>query len=216
MKTKIFFGHLAAVVLSLLLFACSGGTTADNQANKNSANAVGGNSNGERTANPSSNANANIEKPAETGFVLPETKPIENGKTHTVGGITVTVPADWKKVDQKEGWAKFQSPDKIELGVGRSYDMVKGDLLSEFVRIKKENPNYKAMTRAIDGELGILLLNEKSSVMNADILSWETFPPPDAKGYAVRRYVQLYCPAGAYEQNKQKMFDVLFSTKLQR
>lgn len=193
----------------LLIVSCSG--TSDNQPNKNTTNAV---SNSEPTT--SANANTNAEKPTETGFELPTAKPIENGKPQGLNGITVTVPTNWKKIDGKEGWIKFQSPDKIELFVQRTYDLQPLDMTAEFIKLRKENPTYKAMMRAIDGELGILYLNEKNSIMNGDVLSWTTFPPPDAKGYAVKRTVMLICPAGTYEQNKQIMFDVLFSSKLQR
>lgn len=200
---------ITLVAICLLIVSCGG--TADNQTNKNTTNAV---SNREPTN--SANANTNAEKPTETGFELPTAKPIENGKPQGLSGITVTVPAGWKKVDGKEGWIKFESPDKIQLFIQRMYDLQPRDMTAEFIKLRKENPDYKAMMRAIDGELGILYLHEKSSIMNGDVLSWTTFPPPDAKGYAVKRMVTLVCPSGTYEQNKQIMFDVLFSTKLQR
>lgn len=199
---------ITALIILLLLAAC-GGKTTDNQTNKNSANnAVNRES--------SNSANANTEKSSETGFELPTAKPIENGKTHSLAGISVTVPADWKKIDAKEGWMKFESPDKIQLFIQRMYDLQERDMMAEFVKLRKENPDYKPMMPMIDNELGILYLAEKDNIMKGDVLSWTTFPPPDAKGYAVKRMVTLVCPPGTYGQNKQIMFDVLFSTKLQR
>ncbi len=197
---------LSIIAISLFLVSC-GEQAANNQRNNTNANNAA-------NREQEKSANTNTEKSADTGFELPTAKPVENGKSQSLTGIAVTVPADWKKVDAKEGWIKFQSPDKIELIIQRMYDLQPRDMMGEFILLRKENPNYKAMMRAIDGELGILYLNENSSVMNGDVLTWMTFPPPDAKGFAVTRMVTLVCPAGTYEQNKQIMFDILFSTKL--
>lgn len=199
-----------AMIGGSLLFSGCGIFKAENQTNSNS------NAAGNREQTGKSNANINADKSSETSFALPSPRPIENGKPQSVGGITVTVPADWKKVDQKEGWAKFVSPDKIELYLNRSYDLQERDLMAEFIKLRRENPTYKTMTRAFDGELGILYLAEKYNILNGDVINWTTFPPPDARNYAVKRSVMIVCPSGTYEQNKQIMFDILFTVKLQR
>ena len=199
-------------ILSALLYLSGCGVlTAESEPNKNNPNTAASR---EQTVNV--NANSNTGQTSQDGFELPTPRPIEKGKPQSVGGITVTVPADWKKIDQRENWVKFVSPEKIELYLNRSYDLQKLDLLADFYRLRKENPTYKAMTRAIDGELGILYLNSNDPILKGDVLNWTTFPPPDERSYAVKRSVMLVCPSGTYEQNKQIMFDILFSTKLGR
>jgi hypothetical protein len=200
---------ITVIAISVLSFGCGGSGNPANKANTSADNANVPRAN---LANVNANTSAS---PAETGFDLPSPKPVENGKTQTFKGITFTIPADWKKLRQNELGTTFESPEKIRFSVYRNYDMQEGDMMADFIKLRKENPTYKAKMLQIDGTLGILALNEKST-LGGDVLSWTTFPPPDAKGYAMKRAVQLICPAGMFEQYKQQMTDILYSVKLER
>jgi hypothetical protein len=210
MKTHL---NTAILVIALLSFGC--GKTPETEARQTNQNSV----NNAVAAPPGSTTAATpvntTEKPLAGGFV-PVARPIEKGKTHTVGGIIVTIPADWKKLDQNERWAKFESPEKIMLYVSRDYYQQESDMLRKFTKMRLEKPDDRIMMRAVDNELGILQVEENNPTFKADRLGWETFPPPDANGYAVKRSVTLTCPLGTYEQNKQIMFDVLAATKFKK
>lgn len=203
------------IAATLLLAACGG---SENVANKGSDNASSGNSPRANSAPPSTNTSA---PPTETGFVLPSPKPVENGKPQSYTGITITVPADWKATGKKDmGSASgigFKSPgsetEAIEVYIGRSYQEQAGDMVTSFAKMRKEQPALKASMPAVDGTIGILSLAESSY---GDSLTWETFLPPDAKGYSVNRHIRFSCPAGKFEQNKQQIVDILHSAKIER
>jgi hypothetical protein len=203
------------IAAPVLLAACGG---SGNVANTSNANAGNGNA-------PSANsapANTNIPAPpTATSFALPSPKAVENGKPQSYTGITITVPTDWKATGKKDmGTASgigFQSPgseaEAMTLYVGRSYQQQAGDMVAEFAKMRKGNPALKSSMPAVDGTIGILSLAESSY---GDSLTWETFVPPDAKGYAVNRHIKFSFPAGKFEQNKQQIADILHSAKIQQ
>lgn len=162
---------------------------------------------------------ANTSAETATGIEILLTKPVENGKTQDFKGTTVAVPADWKPSGKGDTGISFQSPgtdsEKITVSVGRAWEERLFNLENALEKKKLEDPRSKYQMRMIDGTLGILALSERS-INNRDYLSWETFSPPDASRQSLVRYVQLSCPAGTYEQHKQLMFDILFSTNLKK
>src|SRR5688572_19408438 len=143
---------ITTIAFSVLSLRCGGSEIAANKTNINAPLA--------NSANGNANTNA---PPTEAGFELPSPKPVEQGKTHSLTGISVTVPADWKKIDAKEGFMKFQSPDQITLAVRQSYDLQDGDMMTTLIRYRTADPTYKGKMQAIEGTLGILSLNETST-----------------------------------------------------
>lgn len=219
------FSLLTLLVLSVLLFGCGSNGDASN-AVANKANGVNSNEvNTGKTNAPgtnSSNVDSKLENISDAVLELPQPRPVEKGKKQSFTGITVDVPADWKALKSfNSGTASgisFQSPggdaEALKVMVGRSYEAVEGDMQTVFQKDAQKKVYSKIMLREIGGTLGILYADLKADA-SPDYLRWETFPPPDLKGYAVRRYVQIHFPNGTYEQNKQQIADILFSSRVE-
>jgi hypothetical protein len=218
---KLFSSILIA--LSIVCFGCTDSKNAAGNTNAKSG------SNGENTAKTeAANADvasrdAKLNNVADSFLELPEPKPVEKAKKQSYTGITINVPADWKALTKFDSGTSsgisFHSPggnefEALKVTVGRSYEQTAGDMQTVFLKEAQEKARSKIMLRGINGTTGLLSADTKDDA-NSDYLRWEVFLPPDAKGYTVRRFILFNFPNGTYEQNKQLMTDILFSSKVE-
>lgn len=222
MKLFLWF---AVVAFGFLSLACAGSV---NTADKPGGNKVDGNSSsGSANDNNVNVTNASVNPKsaavADSFIALPSPNPVENGKKQNYTGITIDVPADWKTLKKFDGGTtsgiSFQSPggeaEAIKVMVGRSYEAEQRDMQTVFLRTAEQKIYSKIMLKEVNGTLGILYIDMKEDGNSRDYLRWETFLPPDLKGYALKRYVQFFFPKGSYEQNKQQIIDILYSAKIE-
>lgn len=226
-KTMKLFILITSFTLLVLCFGCGDSkvaadktaNSAGSSARENNVNAV--QTNAASTTNPPE-VDAKLKNIADAFIELPSPNPVENAKKQSYTGITIDIPASWKPLKKFDAGTasgiRFQSPDTdaeaIKVTVGRSYDLVAGDMQTTFMKDAQENIYSKIMLRGINGANGILLMNTKDDSAS-DYLIWETFPPPDSKGYAVKRYINFSFPNGTYERNKQQITDILLSAKIE-
>lgn len=211
-------------VASILAFGC-GTKASSNKTNGATSNVeTSAQTSNAQTSEANSGAtNPKAENVAEAFIEMPSPNPVENAKKQSFTGIAVDVPADWKalkKFDSGTGSGiAFETPgdasSMVKLTIGRSYETVEGDVRTAFFKNVQTKLYSKMVLREIDGALGILSADLKTDGAR-DYLIWETFPPPDARGYAVRRYVHFSFPEGTYEQNKQRLADILLSAKIEK
>jgi hypothetical protein len=218
MKNKL--SVIKAILLSAWL-ASSLACGSQNQTNGNSANVSVNKTNSNVNAMPMDSIDPKAKNISDAAITLPSPNPVGNAKKQSYTGITIDVPADWKALKKFDSGTasgiSFQSPgsetEAIKITVGRSYDAVEGNMQDTFFKDVQKKISSKLILREIDGTMGLLsagLIDDSY----ADYLRWETFPPPDSKGYAVKRFVLFNLPNGTYEKNKQLITDILLSAKV--
>ncbi|CAN5865810.1 hypothetical protein BH20ACI4_BH20ACI4_25520 [soil metagenome] len=203
---------LLSISLSLSCKSLGGGESNANQTVKSN------NSNSGATPIQSDKDKQLAEMQEGTNIQMPSPNPVEKGKKQSYTGITIDVPADWKALKKMDNGTSssvgFQSPgsetDAVKVFIERAYEMQQGDMPTHFIKLLKEKIYTKIDMRGINDATGILYLSE-----NPDYLLWQTFIPPDAKGYTVKRGIKFLFPNGTFEQNKQQIADILFSAKIE-
>ena len=223
--------------LSLLKFGSVSALLALSLACGSAADGSGGNSSDsiyvakEVNTNAAPSANSNASSPAmeaanklveaEKRIGLPPANPIEKGKPQAFYSNTVsfTVPADWKNKMPNALESRFDSPDgKLTLMLSVLTWEKAGDMMQEFTKTIEAKPEAKVSLRALGGDtLGILSLDETDSVnTKTNIISWESYPPPDSKREARVLSISVIFPHGEFEQHKQLISDIYGSIRVKK